>query len=679
MVSMRIAENLPHAVREIPNLWIPLPDGSRLAARLWLPAEAEEQPVPCILEYIPYRQNDLFLAKDAPHHRWFAGHGYASLRVDLRGSGDSDGVLTDEYLAQELQDGVEVIDWIARQPWCSGAVGMIGISWGGFNGLQIAALRPPALKAVISVCSTDDRYADDVHYMGGCLLLDNLNWGAVMFAHNALPPTPEVVGEGWRDTWLARLENAGLWAEKWMRRQRRDAYWKHGSVCEDYAAIQCPVYAVGGWADGYSNAILRLLAGLEVPRKGLIGPWAHRYPHLGEPGPAIGFLQEAKRWWDHWLKGVATGIMDEPMLRAWMQDPAPPQPRYESRPGRWVAEASWPSGRSETWSLGLAADGSLVEEGASCAAEAAPLGITSPLRLGIYGGKWCSYAVCPDLPHDQRFEDGGALVFETTPLEQDIELLGQPVVELAVSADRPAAQVVVRLSDVHPDGSVTRTTYGVLNLTHRDGHERPQPLTPGEVYRVEVKLNDLAQRFAKGHRLRLSISSSYWPVLWPSPEPVELTVRPAECRLRLPVRPPRAEDAALPPFEEPEAARGPALSNLEPGRAEWRIAQDLASDVLSLEVDQRSGRLHLEEAGLTVVRNDSERYALTGNRLDSLAAETRGERALVRGDWAVRAVARQRLTATAECFRIEAELEAFEGDERVFHKTWDERIPRDGV
>jgi len=145
-------------------------DGTELAARMWLPDDAEAKPVPAILEYIPYRKRDLTAERDVRHHPYIAGFGYASVRVDLRGSGESEGILTDEYLQQELDDGVELINWLARQKWCSGAVGMIGISWGGFNGLQLAALQPEPLKAVVSICSTDDRYTDDVHYMGAACL-----------------------------------------------------------------------------------------------------------------------------------------------------------------------------------------------------------------------------------------------------------------------------------------------------------------------------------------------------------------------------------------------------------------------------------------------------------------------------------------------------------------------------
>lgn len=301
-------------IEEIENVWIDLPDGCRLAARLWLPADARQVPAPAIFEYLPYRKRDFMRRRDEGIHRYYAAHGYASIRVDIRGSGDSEGILHDEYSHQEHEDALAIIDWIARQDWCTGAVGMTGISWGGFNALQVAALRPPALKAIVTLCAADDRYADDAHYMGGCLLNENMQWGSMLMMNCAYPPDPEIVGEGWRESWRERLEQLEPFPANWMRHPWRDELWQHGSVCENFGAIEVPVYAIGGWADGYTNAIPRLLAGLSSPRKGLIGPWAHNFPHDARPGPSVGYLQEAIRWWDHWLRGEETGIMAEPLF-----------------------------------------------------------------------------------------------------------------------------------------------------------------------------------------------------------------------------------------------------------------------------------------------------------------------------------------------------------------------------
>ena len=673
---MRIRCSFPQRVHEVENVWIPMPDGVRLAARMWIPEGAEKTPVPAILEYIPYRKRDDERMKASSIHGYFAGHGYASLRVDLRGSGDSEGVLEDEYLKQEQDDGVEVLGWMASQPWCNGSIGMIGISWGGFNGLQIAARQPPELKAIITVCSTDDRYADDVHHMGGCLLGDNLSWASTMFAYNALPPDPEIVGKRWRAMWRERLERSGLWLEKWLRHQCRDEYWEHGSICEDYEAIKIPVFSVSGWADGYSNAVFRLLANLKVPRKGLIGPWSHKYPHLGIPGPAIGFLQETLRWWDKWLKGIETGIMDEPILRVWMQDSVPPTTSYKYRPGRWVAELSWPSMNIMEHKFVLA-PGRLVEEREEIAKTS--LTIRSPLTVGLFAGKWCSYAAGPDLAHDQRQEDGGALIFQSTPLTEPMEILGAPILELELVSDKPVAMIAARLSDITPDDKATRITYGLLNLTHHKSSKDPKSLEPNRRYRVRLALNHIAQAFPAGHRLRISLSTSYWPLAWPPPEPVRLTIFTTVSRLTIPIRPPRVTDQELFPFAEPESASESPYTIIEPEHHNWWVHRNLATDESTLEVVNDHGTYCLEDIDLEMKTRAKEWYTSRGDDFGSVRGETLWERSFRRGVWHVRTMTRTVLTSTAHDFHVQADLDAFEGDKRVYRRSWDILIPRDHV
>ncbi len=675
-LNQPLDESRERDVRVIENAWIPMSDGTRLAARISVPVDAEEDPVPAILEYIPYRKRDHKRVRDEQVHGGFARAGYAGVRVDLRGSGDSEGVLRDEYLQQELDDGLEVMRWLAAQPWCSGKVGLFGLSWGGFNGLQLAALRPPELGAVISVCSSDDRYADDVHYMGGCLLTDNLSWASTMFGFNACPPDPEIVGERWRRMWLERLEGSGLWIEKWLRHQTRDDYWKHASVCEDYDAIEVPVFAVSGWADGYSNTVFRLMKNLKGPRRGLVGAWGHKYPHMGGPGPTIDFINECILWWDRWLKGVENGIEHEPKLRVWMQDPANPmQPR---RPGRWVAEADWPAPEIEERAYQVKPSGVLTEDDGA-AREPAEVSISSPLSTGLFAGKWCSFSEATDLPWDQREEDGGALVFETAPLETDLEILGQARVEFEVSADKPIAQIAVRLSDVAPNDRVTRVTFGVLNLTHRDSHETPEELQPGRRYRIAIDMNDIAQRFAPGHRIRLSVSSSYWPLAWPAPEPVRLSLHTEHCRLILPVRAAKPDDDALRVMGEGRSPEPPPTTMLAPPEREFLVTHNLASNEVSLNVLNNDGKVRIEEIDMTFERKVRERYSYRSDKYDTVRGETVHERSFQRGDWRTLSVARTTLTSTRTHFLIRATLDAYEGDVRVFSKSWDEAIPRDHV
>jgi len=642
---------LPRAVRVIEHTLIPLKDGMTLAARIWLPEDAEQNPVPAILEYLPYRKRDGTYERDALTHPYLAAHGYAGVRVDIRGCGESTGLLFDEYAKQEQDDGMEVIAWLAAQPWCNGAVGMMGISWGGFNGLQIAARRPPALKAVVTICSTDDRYADDVHYMGGTLLTAGLDWAFFFFSSMCLPPDPMLVGDSWRPMWLDRLQNIPLFFDLWLQHQRRDAYWRYGSVCEDYEAIQCPVYAVGGWTDGYKNAIPRLLERLKVPRKGLIGPWAHAYPHFALPGPQIGFLQEMLRWWDYWLKGVDTGVMDEPMLRAWMTESVKPAPHHETLPGRWVAESSWPSPRIRPRRLFLT-DAGLREASASLRTRE----LCSPQTVGKCAGEWVPFGRGHDQASDQQEDDMRSLVFETLPLDTPIEILGAPVVTLDVASDRPIANLIVRLCDLHPTGESLRVSYGVLNLTHRDGHENPAMLEVGERYRVRIQLNDAGSVFPAGHQVRLVLSTAYWPMIWPSPEKATLLIFSGT--LDLPQRSPQGSDERLSRFPEPESAppEKPTVFRRDGERVE-----------------------RIDRIGLELGTQGKSQYRVEEDDPLSAVAELRRTLVMSRDAWQIRVETQMRLACTGNVFLVQGGLRAWEGTSEVCCRNWDRSIPRDFI
>lgn len=662
-------------------MYIPMSDGCRLAARIWIPEDAQQRPVPAVLEYIPYRKRDFMRLRDEPMHAYLAGHGYAAVRVDLRGSGDSEGILADEYLPQELADAGEVIDWLSRQSWCTGKVGMTGISWGGFNSLQVAAQAPAALRAIITLCSTDDRYADDAHYMGGCLLNENQIWGTVLFALNALPPDPAIVGDGWRERWLDRLEHDVPFPAVWLRHQHRDAYWAQGSVCEDIGAIRCAVYAIGGWADGYSNAVPRLLEHLECPKKGLIGPWAHAFPHDASPGPSIGYLQEALRWWDHWLKGVDTRVMAEPLLRAWIQDGSIPEPFASERPGRWVAESTWPSPNIEPCVLHLTRTGGLADRPDG----EAMLSVCSPQTTGATGGDWCGFGAEGEAAMDQRPDDGRSLCFERVPFEEDLEFLGAPEVYLEVASDRPVAFVIARLTEVFPDGTSSLITYGVANLTHREGHADPTPLVEGRFYDVRIALNDVGHRVRRGNAVRLALSTCFWPLVWPAPRPVTLTVNVAKSRVVLPVRPTSPLDSSLVPFGAPEAAgRSTSHVPLAPRRFTRTITRDQLTNavvhrLVSVGGDLDAGaKMRIEDIDLDLGHTVERQFTIDQVDPSSACAEVTERYSMRRGDWCVRIHAETRLTSDPDHFRLRARLEAREGNppRLVFEREWDETIER---
>lgn len=669
------------AIREIEHTWIPLADGTRLSARIWLPAAAHAAPVPAILEYIPYRKDDGTALADALQHPYFASHGYASVRVDLRGTGESDGLLLGEYLEQEQDDALEVLAWLAEQSWCTGDVGIIGYSWGGFNGLQIAARRPAQLKAVITVASTDDRYRDDCHYMGGGLLgSDMLKWSSSMLGYAIQPPDPRFVGDGWREQWLERLESAPELARDWVSHQRDDEFWRHGSIAHDYAAVHCPVLAVGGWADAYVSAVPRLLECLSVPRLGIIGPWGHMMPHSGVPGPAIGFLQEALRWWDRWLKGIDTGIMAEPMLRAWLQEPVAPASFYAQRPGRWLAIPQWPAATASTTPpvrFALDAGGGLAraDSGAPAPRTAGPetVELLGRQECGETAGVWCANGLPDEIAGDQRPDDERSLVFATDSLAEPVEVLGSPELALRLSVDRPLALVSARLEDVAPTGETLLVSWGLLNLTHRDSHAEPTALEPGREYDVSFELRAVGHRFAAGHRIQLALSPTYWPHAWPSPEAVTLRVSVTGSSLGLPVA--GADCECAPEFAAPETA--PPLPQT-PGDGTTRAREvlvDASSHRHTIHDTQRAvSSLPGEERRVEV---GTDTYSITEG--DPLSAAVRCVREVSsrrpNRSWSVRVEAE--MTCDAEAFFIAEIYSASEGGAELFSATREHRIARD--
>ncbi|MEU9899305.1 CocE/NonD family hydrolase [Streptomyces phaeochromogenes] len=661
---MRIRTSFPYETAH-EDIRVPLPDGTRLYARVWRPLT--DEPVPALLEYLPYRLTDWTAPRDWQRHPWYAGHGYASVRVDIRGHGNSEGMPGDEYSATELADGVEVVNWLAAQPWCSGKVGMFGISWGGFNSLQIAALAPEPLKAVVTVCSTDDRYDNDVHYMGGSVLAVDMHaWAATMLAFVSRPPDPLYTGEVWHDLWVKRLETVDPFLHTWLSHQTRDDHWRRGSVCEDYSAIRAAVLAVGGWHDPYRDAVLRLVEHLPADRvRGIVGPWSHQYPDRGlPPGPAIGFLQETLRWWDHWLKGTETGIMSEPLLRSYVSDSHPPATVYPTLPGRWVADPAWPS--------------PLVAP-VTYALQGEPVIVRSPQHTGVDAGRFFPFGNDADLPPDQRDEDARSACFDFE-VPEEIWVLGRPRVRLRLTTEATRGQVVARICDVAPDGSSTLVTRGVLNLSARHGRDQVVPWEPGSTEDVVLDLNAIGHAFPPGHRVRLAVSSAYWPWIWPQPgSEAGFTLTPSGSVLELPLRAQESDPSIS--FEEPEQAEPMGVNfpaTLDEPRPERLVVRDVAKGEWRLEVDPRYGGTRVYPDGLEFTEEALDTYTIVES--DPLSARARSDWfvRLHRPDlpWDASVEAHSETTCDEADFITSNEVICKNGDEVVFHRTWEKRIPR---
>ncbi|WP_027257510.1 CocE/NonD family hydrolase [Leisingera aquimarina] len=651
----------------IENTWITLPDGRKLSARMWMPEG--EGPFPAILEYLPYRKRDGTAPRDETTHPVFAAEGYACIRVDIAGTGDSEGVFDDEYSEQELSDGEAVLAWIAAQSWCTGSIGMIGISWGGFNGLQLAFRRPAALKAVVSVASTVDRYADDIHYMGGCLLSDNANWGSQMFAYQSRPADPELRPD-WRADWIKRIEEMPFMPAEWLRHQERDGQWKHGSVCEDWSAIQAPVLAITGWADAYVNAPPALAANLQVPAKAMIGPWEHRYAHIAKLDP-VDFHGEVLAWFGKWLKGEETGAEDLPGYRVYMQEHFNPAMQNKPRQGRWVAEAQWPSPNVQERVMHLGA-GVLAGEAAS-----GTQAVSSPATVGQASGYFCpGMRFDNELAGDQAGDDALSACFDSAPLESPLELLGRPRVKVAFSVDRPVAQLVARLCDVSPEGVSQRITFRPLNLTCRNGFEAPRKLVPGERYEAEIELNECAHRLKAGHMLRLALSTSYWPIVWPAPEAAEVTLHLESCTLALPER--RVSQEIAP--QNPGAPRAYPLLQAEQLRDAGGTSKTWTREdgALVLDTFDDYGKAVDPYHSMCVGSHVSMHYEVHPDDPATAAFASDWNFEFERGGWQVSIDTENKVTCDRDNFYLWRRVTALEGvnKEVVLVKEWKETIPR---
>jgi predicted acyl esterase len=721
-------------VHVLENVWIPVDESTRLSARIWLP-QPDTRKYSVVLEYIPYRKSDWTATRDASNHVWLAQRGFAVARVDIRGSGNSEGHYYGEYTAQELQDGVKVIEWLAAQRWCSGRVGVFGKSWGGFNGLQLAAMAPPALRGVVSLYSIDDRYADDVHYLGGAVLgSEALSWATVMLSLNALPMAPETVGseDAWKQRWHERLEKQFPWLHEWLAHQTRDEFWQHGSISESYQAVQCPVLEIGGWNDGYFNGVARMIKGMKnSPSKGVIGPWSHNWPNRATPGPQVGFLEMCRQWWEHSLNGKTdVAAANFPDLQLFVKDAIEnPTARVLEYPGTWCGVGDVDDLEHKFVTFYCSSDGGyrLQAEADTPKDAARAIGLNS--LQGAWSGEWLSFGG-EDMPGNQASEDAVATTWATGALSEDIEIVGRPEVSLFVTSSKPQALIMARLSDVAPSGESTLITRGVLNLSHRDGHkpEQVKHMPIDEATRVNWQLNACAYTLRAGHTLLLSLTPNYWPMVWPSPEPAELTVSFADANLvKLPVLPrgpaPGDSAAACPVKDFPLDAGTPSrtLSLREAPPLERNLTlllseTDSAQPLQRLVVKEDQGKDLLVDEGIAMEETATKTYTIDAQCLhprvsiqrtltyeklppsvhsdllakfaDQVAAATHVEKLkLARVDFAEHQVLPWRITvetdssmaSDATTFFLKDRMVVRLNDDVFFEKGWEKEIPRQFV
>ena len=667
-----IEPKIQNDVRIIEHVWIPMSDGVRLSAKLWLPVDAVEQPVPAILEIIPYRKRDATAQRDHSNHAWLSARGYACIRPDMRGHGDSEGIMLDEYSPREQQDTVEVIEWLAEQPWCNANVGMMGLSWGGIASMQAAVHQPPALKAIIPVGASVDRYYDDGGYLLGGYPGQGLGWGGVMFGYCIRPPDPEIVGDKWRDMWFERLENTPMFAEKWLTHQLRDDTWKQGSVCEDYNKINVPVLGISGWNDCWPNTMIRLIENIEAPCRIVSGPWAHVYPNLGGPGPMAGFLQLALDWFDHWLKGIENGVMDAPGFLAYLQDSHSPNPNPTDRNGRWVGENSWPTANVTPTRFGLK-PGTILD---SETGGDEHVSICSPVSLGLKTGEYMPISGVAELPQDQSGDDARSVCFEKAVLDEPLDLLGTPKVHLRLASNCTSGLVAARLCDVAPDGSSTLITYGVLNLKQRKGREVLTEITPGQYMNAAVRLNDTGWSLKPGHRLRLALSSNLWPMAWPVADNATLNLDLAECSLELPLRRANSSEPIVTPLGPAVAADPISHEIITPSKGSRHINHNIETGETKYVVKFDGGEFKLEAIDLSYGSGNSQIYTITEGDPLSACIEYTSNFSFAREGWDVRTESELIVTCDPSNFKLNGRIAAYEGENRIFERDWNITVPR---
>ncbi|MEW5991975.1 MAG: CocE/NonD family hydrolase [Chloroflexota bacterium] len=684
MPDVRRASKPVHDVRVERDVRIRVRDGTELSANLWLPADASPgSPAPAILEMIPYRKDDWRANGDEARGRYLARRGYVLCRLDVRGTGRSDGVALDEYTADETRDGYDAVEWLAARSWCNGNVGMWGISYGGFTSIQVAALRPPHLRAIVPMYATDDRYLDDVHNVGGCVTASELTQYAVsQVASNALPALPARPGEDWLAAWRERLTATPVWLVPWLRHQRDGAYWRQGSLAPDYDRIEAAILMFGGWMDSYVDPVFRMLERCTAPRRAIVGNWSHEFPDDGYPGPGLDWLRELVSFFDHWLKGQQNGVMDEPALTWFEREFAPPEPFPVAWPGQWRATAD-PATAAQADRRALFLCGGLepLRGGVGEARAAAPSELSFPHRAatGTRGGlSWGAGSPPNGLARDVRPDEAGVPVFTSEPLREAIAILGIAELVVPVSASMPVATLVVRLTDIAPDGTSSQVTMGVLNLTHRRSHAAPEPLVPGTVETVRVPLRAAGYRFTAGHRIRLSVASACWPVIWPSPYPGSISLHLGHAgadaaRLELPLAP-AADDTPVPAF--PTAA--PDLDDVGGGSSDpprWQVTEDVLAGTLTVSTHDGGDTIALDGTRLY----SAESHDLTASDADPARARmaSRVRYVLERAGHVIEVAVDGATTSTLTDFQLDLRL-TVHLDGQPFHEAHtDETIPRD--
>jgi predicted acyl esterase len=650
---------------EIVRGFLSMKDGVRLAATYFRPVpKSPDETFPVLFEFLPYRKDDSFYQRDYPLYSYFARRGYIVAKVDLRGTGSSEGrAPAREYSDQELDDAVFLIAQLAAEPGSNGKVGMWGISWGGFGALQVAMRQPPALKAVLAAHASDNVFRDSVDYVDGCFHVDSYH--LQVHHENGLPRPPDYATDAayFEDRFLVRP-----WFFDYLAHQADGPYWRANAPQFRPGAIKVPVYLIGALLDGYRDLLPRFLESLKVPMKAVMGPWNHAWPDDGVPGPNFEWRREAVRFWDKWLKDRETGIMEEPRFAVFVRSGHGPDAAQKTTPGEWRSE-DWPIRRARTLELYPTRTRTLRPEPARAAEEA----LKYVPSFGLVAGGWWG-----ETTGDMRADDAGSLVFDSPALQESVEIIGLPKVHLRAAVDAPLATFVVRLEDVLPDGTVSLVTGAALNGAQRKDPQAPEPLPLGEPVDLDLEMHFTTWTFAPGHRIRLAVSNAQFPMIWPTPSPMtlRLLLGPDATRLRLPLIP--AESRPAPVFGPPEPRESrPDARTLSCD--EWpegfrEIRKDLVRGTTAYEwrgqCAYEVGSRHFENTERNLYETRDDRPA------ESSFDGQEVHRIRLEGGRVLRLESRLSVRSDATDFHVSFTRRLFENEALLRDKTWEEKVPR---
>ncbi len=508
---------------------VPMRDGTELSVRITKPDVQGK--FPAVMIYYPYRmygptEND----DNSPENLavpYLAERGYAIVQFDVRGTGNSAGWSKDVYSEAERQDGYDMVEWIAAQSWSNSNVGMMGISYGGVVQWQVAAQAPPHLKAVVVRSANSDVYADWITSGGSYRPYMADAYGPVMTARNFLPPYIDMVGDKWSDIWQERLENSQPWQIGYMTHLQDGPYWKDRSLSKDFSRVKAAALIIGGWADVYPTASARNFANIKSPKHLLIGPWRHIWPEQEAtvPGPRIDSRPLVLEWFDHWLKGIDNGVMKKPPVTIFVQKHSPALAHMNiEEPGQWRMEENWPIARAQKTPLYLQSNGKLSWKKSTNTEKTGDKLVYDPSAGLTSGYHWGSNLLPWGTPIDQRGDYSKSLVYTTDPLEEDMEVTGNPQAVLYASSTADVAYFRVKLIDVAPDGSAKLVRYGGLNATHRNSSVTPEALVPDKIYELKVDIKAMAYVFEKGHRIQVAIANADILNAWPTAKNATNTV-----------------------------------------------------------------------------------------------------------------------------------------------------------